>query len=119
MKRIILGNSRSRQYLVSEITEYAFPGMVAFNVINTDNKLDLADRGNILLEYVEPNRAILVLHEASADNILEELSDHYRKNISPKDVADVLSNDGCSGLLAERDGILVLVSGHFKRYSAE
>lgn len=116
MKRVILGTSRDDGYAVVPITECPFDRMVAFNVVDTAHKQELVDMSSINTEYVVPHREILSMHEASADSILEELSEYYRRDVTPNRVASVLSSDGCSGLLAERDGTLILIGGHFDRF---
>lgn len=120
MKRMIKSSTNlDNRYLVSQISSCPFPGMIAFNIIDNEEKEDLINNSEMVPEYVYPHRQLLSLSQGDAGNILEELEEHYQKDIRPADVKEILANDHCSGLIAELDGTLVMIAGHFDRYSAE
>ena len=116
MKRMIKSNnSLHNRYLVSEVLSTSFPGMIAFSLIDAENEEDLLNKRDIALEYIYPHKQVLCLWEGDADNILEQLEEHYHKDIRPSDVRDILLNDQCSGVITKLDGVLVMIAGQFDR----
>lgn len=117
MKRMITSNRNlDNRYLVSEVSSCPFPGMIAFNIVDAQEKEELLNRSENTLEYICPHKQILCLWEGDASSILEQLEEHYNRDIRPSNVSDILLNDQCSGVIAKLDGTLVMISGHFDRY---
>lgn len=121
MKRMITSNRNlNNKYLVSEVSSCPFPGMIAFNIIDNERKEDLINRSEKMIpEYVYPHGQLLSLSQGDANSIIEELEEHYDKDIHPSRVRDVLLNDQYSGVIAKLDGTLVMIAGHFDRYPVD
>ena len=117
MKRMIKADQTfDDMYLVHEIPDVKIPGMIAFRII--DNLRNQSPENLSDAYYVEPKRAILCLGEADAYNLFDELSEHYRQSVNLNNIADVISADGCSGVIADVDGTLVLIENRFHQYTA-
>lgn len=106
-------------YPVTEITECSFPGMVAFNVTDTEDKAALLRNSSMVQELVIPKERVLLLKEATADNILECMSSKFpdEDEITADDVALILREHDYSGLLT-KDGTLCMIAGRFTRKKA-
>lgn len=116
MKRLIrasaeLYSARNNYYPVTQITEYTFPGTVAYNLTDTKEKLDAMEKSSLRQYKLYPKKEVLILSQATADNILEELSEEYRTDVTADNIAEMLSRDNVCGTLAERDGTLVMLPG--------
>lgn len=109
-------SSQSNKYPVTEIEQCPFKRMVTFNLTDTREKAEEIRNSSIVQQFIIPNKAILVLSQADANNIIEELSEYYtEEKVTPDTVASVLSKDGCSGLIASKDGTMCMIAGSFER----
>lgn len=119
MKRVIrataeLYSARNDYYPVTQITEYSFPRTVAYNVTDTKEKLNAIQESSLQQYKLYPKKEVLILSEATADNILEELSDEYGTDVTANNIASMLSRDNVAGALAEKDGTLVMLPGSYE-----
>lgn len=120
MKRVIKASAElysafKDYYPVTQITKNSFPGTVSYNVTDSQEKANKIDRSSIRQYKLYPNSLLIMLLNASADNLLEDLAYEYElDSVSPQEVADLIRSENASGIYAVADGTLIMLPEEYE-----